>query len=126
MGMYMTLHTAYGIQMEGLFSGEDEFLKPEVCEALGVVPGSDEASLEYWVTEGCPSKDFESAFCGDLYWEVGIDSQLLVVPNSIKNYSCLNLLSKITTDKDFDREAMDKLAEIAGVRAEYFAFVSRG
>ena len=127
MGMYMTLHTAYGIQMEDLFSGEDEFLKPEVCEALGVVPGSDEASLEYWVTEGCPSKDFESAFCGDLDWEVGIDSQLLVVPNSLKNnYSCLNLLSKITTDKDFDREAMDKLAEIAGVRAEYFAFVSRG
>ena len=127
MGMYMTLHTAYGLPMEYLFSEDEDFLKPEVCEALGVVPGSDEASLEYWVTEGCPSKDFESAFCGDLVWEVGIDSQLLVVPNSLKNnYSCLNLLSEITTDKDFDREAMDKLAEIAGVRAEYFAFVSRG
>ena len=127
MGMYMTLHTAYGLPMEYLFSEDEDFLKPEVCEALCIGPESDEASLEYWITEGCPSKNFESAFCGDMDWEVGIESQLIVVPESVKdNYSVLNPLAAITVDNDFDREAMDRLAEVVGVRAEYYAFVSRG
>ena len=127
MGQYLSMHTAYGILVENLFSEEEDFLKPEVCDALGIVPGSDEASLKFWIEEGYRGKDFEMAFFGDLEWEVGFECTLLVVPESVKNkYDSLNLVTDITVDRDFDRTAMDKLAESAGVKAEYYAFVSRG
>lgn len=127
MGAYITLHTGYGVRVENLFSEEEDFLRPEACEVLGIVPGSDEASLEYWITDGCPNKDFETAFIGDLEGADGIESQLLVVPKSLKDsYWPITPLHDITVTEDFNREDMDKLAEAVGDKAEYYAFVSMG
>ena len=128
MGNHTKINIAYGILAESLFGEEDDYLLPEACGVLGIVPGSEEAGWEFWEYDGCPNGNFALEWFGDVAWNIGMEYSILVTRRSnvyISGYVA-SISDVNTLCNDFDREAMDKLAEIAGVRAEYFAFVSRG